>query len=71
MDIKSNWGVLVSNSDIQNSSKQELMDLASFWHGLIEDPEKKNPDDVLPEMREALALTEAGLEELTLVSDRS
>ena len=60
--------MLVNKSDIQNSGKQDLIDLAAFWHGLIDDLEKKNPGDVLPEMRVALALTEARLEELTAVS---
>jgi len=63
--------LLVSKSDIQHCGIQELRDLSTFWQGLIDDLEKKNPDDVLPEMREALGITESRLEELALVSERS
>jgi hypothetical protein len=53
----------MSKHEIQNYGKKDLVDLASFWRRLIDELEMKNPDDVLPEMREALAETEACLEE--------
>ncbi len=58
----------MSKHEIQNHGKKDLVDLAIFWRRLIDELELKNPDDVLPEMREALAETEACLEELAAVS---
>lgn len=58
----------MSKYEIQNYGKKDLVDLASFWRRLIEELEMKNPDDVLPEMREALADTEACLKELASAS---
>ena len=59
---------MMSKSDIQNYGEKDLVDLATFWRRLINELEMKNPDDVLPEMREALAETEACLEELASAS---
>lgn len=59
---------LMSKYDIQNYGVKDLTELATFWRRLIAELEVKNPEDVLPEMREALAETEACLEELTAVS---
>ena len=61
---------MMSESEIKNYGKKDLLDLATFWSRLINELEKKNPDDVLPEMREALAETEACLEELATASDQ-
>ena len=58
----------MSKNELKNCSEKELLDLTSFWRRLIVELEMKNPDDVLPEMREALAETEACLEELTSVT---
>lgn len=58
----------MSKHEIQNYGKKDLVDLASFWRRLIDELEMKNPDDVLPEMREALADTEACLKELASAS---
>lgn len=58
----------MSKYEIQNYGKKDLVDLASFWRRLIDELEMKNPDDVLPEMREALADTEACLKELASAS---
>ena len=59
---------VMSKSDIQNYGKKDLVDLATFWRRLIDELEMKNPDDVLPEMRDALADTEACLKELASAS---
>ena len=59
----------MSKNDIQSYGEQDLLDLAAFWRRLIDELEMKNPDDVLPEMRDALAETEACLKELAAVSD--
>lgn len=58
----------MSKNDIKNCCEQDLRHLAGFWRRLIEELEIKNPDDVLPEMRVALAETEACLEELASAS---
>ena len=58
----------MSKHEIQNYGKKDLVDLASFWRRLIDELEMKNPGDVLPEMREALADTEACLKELASAS---
>lgn len=58
----------MSKHEIQNYGKKDLVDLASFWRRLIDELEMKNPDDVLPEMRDALADTEACLKELASAS---
>jgi hypothetical protein len=58
----------MSKHEIQNYGKKYLVDLASFWRRLIDELEMNNPDDVLPEMREALADTEACLKELASAS---
>jgi len=58
----------MSKDDIQGYSVQELLNLANFWRRLIDELEMKNPDDVLPEMRHALAETEACLKELASAS---
>jgi len=58
----------MSKYEIQNYGKKDLVDLASFWRCLIDELEMKNPDVVLPEMREALADTEACLKELASAS---
>ncbi|MFW2438645.1 MAG: hypothetical protein ACN4GR_04670 [Arenicellales bacterium] len=55
----------MSKNELKNCSEKDLIDLASFWSRLIDELELKNPDDVLPEMREALAETETCLEVLT------
>jgi hypothetical protein len=54
----------MSKENIKGYGEKELLDLANFWHRLIDELEMKNPDDVLPEMRDALADTEACLEDL-------
>ncbi len=54
----------MSNKEIQKFGRQDLIECASFWRNLIGELEIKNPDDVLPEMREALAASEARLCEL-------
>ena len=54
----------MSKNDIRNYGEKDLLDLASFWRGLIDELEMKNPDDVLPAMWDALAETEACLKEL-------
>ena len=54
----------MNKNDLQECAKQDLIDLAAFWRRLIEELEMKNPEDVLPEMRQALADTEACLEEV-------
>lgn len=59
----------MSKNDIQNYGEQDLLDLAGFWRRLIDDLELKNPGDVLPEMRVALAETEACLEDLAIASN--
>ena len=51
----------MSKAEIQKFGRQELTECASFWRNLIGELEIKNPDDVLPEMREALAESEACL----------
>jgi hypothetical protein len=56
--------VFVSKNDLKKCDEKDLIDLASFWRRLIDELEMKNPHDVLPEMRDALADTEACLEEL-------
>ncbi|MEA1890140.1 MAG: hypothetical protein U9N50_10225 [Pseudomonadota bacterium] len=58
----------MSKNELKNCGEKDLIDLASFWRRLIDELEMKNPDDVLPEMREALADTEACLEELASVT---
>ncbi len=58
----------MSKNEIKDYGKKDLVELATFWSRLISELEMKNPDDVLPEMREALAETEACLEELAAVS---
>ena len=60
--------MLMSKNELKNCGKKDLIDLASYWRLLIEELEVRNPDDVLPGMREALAETEACLEELTSVT---
>ena len=55
----------MSREDILGYGVRELTDLASFWRRLIDELERKNPDDVLPEMRDALAQTESRLKELS------
>jgi len=57
----------MSKTELKNCGEKDLIDLASFWRRLIDELEIKNPDDVLPEMRDALADTEACLEDLTSV----
>ncbi len=57
----------MSKNDIKNYGKKDLVDLATFWRNLIDELELKNPGDVLPEMRVALAETEACLQELATV----
>ena len=54
----------MSREDILEYGVKELTELATFWRGLIDELERKNPDDVLPEMRDALAQTESRLDEL-------
>ena len=58
----------MSKNDIQNYSQQDLVNLATFWRRLIDELEMKNPTDVLPEKRDALAETEACLKELASAS---
>jgi len=53
----------MSKDEIQKFGRQDLIECASFWRKLIGELETKNPDDVLPEMREALAVSEACLSE--------
>lgn len=48
----------------QNYCEQNLKELATFWQRLINELEIKKPDDVLPEMRQALAGTHACLKEI-------
>jgi len=57
----------MSKNDIQNYGEQDLLDLAGFWRRLIGELEMKNPDDVLPEMRVAMAETEACFDDLATV----
>lgn len=66
-DIESNWGVFVSKNDLKNCDEKDLIDLAGFWRRLIDELEMKNPADVLPEMRDALADTEACLVDLNSI----
>ena len=44
----------MSKNELQNYGEQDQIDLTAFWRRLINELEIKNPDDVLPEMREAL-----------------
>lgn len=48
----------------QNYCEQDLKELVTFWQRLINDLEIKKTDDVLPEMRQALAGTHACLKEI-------
>ena len=61
----------MKNNDLKNYGKQDLIDLSAFWRQLINELEIKNPDDVLPEMRQALAETEASLKELWVIEKKS
>ncbi len=45
----------------QKFDQQDLIDQVTFWRNFIRELESKNPEDVLPEMREALAASEARL----------
>jgi len=57
----------MSKDDIQHYSEQDLRELAIFWRRFINELEIKNPQDVLPEMRVALADTQACLDDLKSV----
>ena len=57
----------MSKNDIQNYSEQDLRELAIFWRRYSSELETKNPQDVLPEMRAALANTQACLDDLESV----
>lgn len=54
----------MSKRDVHGCVKKLLLDLAVFWRRLIDELEKKSPDDVLPEIREALTQTDASLDEM-------
>ena len=54
----------MKKNDLKNYGEQDLINLSTFWRRLINELEIKNPDDVLPEMRQALDETEACLKDL-------
>ncbi len=54
----------MSKDDLKSCSKKDLIELAAYWRRLIKELEMKNPEDVLPEMRDALEDTEACLRAL-------
>lgn len=60
----------MKKNDLKNYSEQDLIDLSIFWRRLIDELEIKNPEDVLPEMRQALAETEACLKDLAAISEK-
>ena len=52
---------------LQKSYEQQLRQLVAFWCMCINELGNKNPQDVLPEMRAALADTHACLDDLESV----
>lgn len=60
----------MKKNDLKNYGEQDLINLSTFWRRLINELEIKNPDDVLPEMRQALAETEACLKDLAAIRDK-
>ena len=57
----------MSKDDIQHYSEQDLRELAIFWRRLMNELEINNSQDVLPDMRTALADTQACLDDLESV----
>lgn len=51
----------MSENKTQKLEQQDLIDQVTFWRGFIRELENKHPEDVLPDMREALAASEARL----------
>jgi len=51
----------MGENKIQKFDQQDLIDQVTFWRNFIRELENKNPEDVLPEMREALSASEARL----------